>query len=116
METIKPQSLIFFMALDMFADGKAACAAEAYDIWPQDVLPASLNSIKIAFSRIRGRGFASYQLTEAGEQRSKEVRGELYKILEKMRSDKENVIDPVNLTNPINSVFALGRAPWLPSS
>lgn len=100
----------------MFATGKASCASEAFRIWPQDVLPTNLNSVKIAYSRIRGRGFARYKVTDAGIERANEVRDELNAKLDALRSKKKNTVDPINLTNPINSVFSFEKAPWLPSN
>lgn len=99
MPQFKEKSLIFFVALDLFATGKAECPKDAFDIWPQKLVPASLNAVKIAYARIRARQYAQYCLTPMGEKRAAEARQEL----EQMLADRDHAHK-----HPINSVFALG--------
>lgn len=99
MPQFKEKSLIFFVALDLLATGKADCAKDAFDIWPQKLVPATLNAVKIAYARIRARQYAEYTLTTKGRERASEVREELTKILADRYHAKKH---------PINSVFALG--------
>jgi hypothetical protein len=99
MPQFKEKSLIFFVALDLMATGKADCAKAAFDIWPQKLVPASLNAVKIAYARIRARQYAEYALTARGRERAAEVREELERLL----ADRDHA-----QKHPINSVFAFG--------
>ena len=106
MVEFKEKSVIFFVALDMLATGKADCAKDAFAIWPQETVPATLNAVKIAYARIRGRQYAEYRITKAGAARAAEVQDELNEILGRREHKKRH---------PVNSVFALGNPEWSPS-
>jgi hypothetical protein len=103
MPQFREKSLIFFVALDLLATGKADCAKTAFNIWPQKLVPATLNAVKIAYARIRARQYAEYTLTPLGRERAAEVREELAKLL----ADRDHAQRHPQ-KYPVNSVFALG--------
>lgn len=111
MEKITESSLVFYVALEMLYANRAESAEEAFRIWPQRQVPATLNAVKIAFARIRGRGFSRYVMTQKGMDRVKAIRPSLEAMLEKRLADLNDPKPPGPI---INSVFALGGAPWHP--
>ena len=59
MEKIIKSRLVFYLALEMIRAGRAFCAKDAYAAWPQDSVPTSFNSVKVAFTRMKMRGLTA---------------------------------------------------------
>ena len=111
MRKITEDSLVFYVALEMLYANRAKNAEDAFRIWPQRHVPATLNAVAVAFARIRGRGFSRYEITQKGVDRVMEIRPALEAMLEIRRIDLK---DPKPTGPIINSVFALGGKQWCP--
>lgn len=104
MQALRKSRLVFYVAMSMLRDGRAVCAKQAFDVWPQNLVPATLNSVKIAFVRMKKRSYTKCTkskcvLTAEGMAFAEATSGPLNSLLEEKQAifEKRHELEKVFL-------------------